>query len=328
MATYKIKHITNYFYDKAVYDSINQLMVYPIQDYYQKIHYLNIRISNNPSVQTFTDKYHNLLGIFNILELHKQLTITADMEVDVKPTIEPIFELSIAEQWSELEKIKADFLIRDFLKNETFKEQDSVKSEVLYLLNTALSPFENAKKMSAYVFSTFNYRQGVTSVETGIDELWNYKAGVCQDFAHILLVMLRMSNIPARYVSGYICPDNSDLRGEGATHAWVEVYLPESGWIGLDPTNDCITSDRHIKLAVGRYFSDCTPVKGIYKGFTNHRLEVSVIVENSLSSNKNRVQNFFNEKQIDKPSFVSYSKASSDPITNSYQQQIQMQVQQ
>jgi transglutaminase-like putative cysteine protease len=328
MATYKIKHITNYFYDKPVYDSINQLMVYPIQDYYQKIHYLNIRISNNPSVQTFTDKYHNLLGIFNILELHNQLTIIADMEVDVKPMVEPIFELSVEEQWSALVKIKSDFLIRDFLKYEDFKEFEAVKSEILYLLNKELSPFENAKNLSAYVFSNFKYRQGVTSVETSIDEIWNFKAGVCQDFAHILLIMLRISNIPARYVSGYICPENHDLRGEGATHAWVEVFLPESGWIGLDPTNNCITSDRHIKLAVGRYFSDCTPVKGIFKGFSDHRLEVSVIVENNMSTNKNRLQNFFNEKQIEKPSFISYSKTSTDPIKNSYQQQIQMQIQQ
>lgn len=328
MANYKIKHITNYFYSKSVYDSINQIMVYPIQDYYQKIHYLNIRVSNNPSVQTFTDKYHNILGIFNLLEPHNQLTVTADIEVEVKPTNDPVFELSVDEQWNALEKIKTDFLIRDFLKNENFKEFESVKSETLYLLNKSLSPFENAKNLSSYVFSNFKYRPGLTSVETGIDEVWNFKAGVCQDFAHILLVMLRLINIPARYVSGYICPDNHDLRGEGATHAWVEIFLPECGWIGLDPTNNCIVSDRHIKLAVGRSYNDCAPVKGIYKGFSDHRLEVTVIVENSLSPNKNRLQNFFNEKINEKPSFISYSKSPSDPIKNSYQQQIQMQIQQ
>ena len=88
------------------------------------------------------------------------------------------------------------------------------------------------------------------------------KAGVCQDFAHILLVMLRLLNIPARYVSGYVCPHDHNLRGEGATHAWVEAYIPFYGWLGLDPTNNCIVNDFHVRLAIGRSFSDCSPVRG------------------------------------------------------------------
>jgi transglutaminase-like putative cysteine protease len=89
-----------------------------------------------------------------------------------------------------------------------------------------------------------------------------------------------MVGIPARYVSGYICPKNHELRGEGATHAWVEAYIPFHGWIGLDPTNNCIAGDRHVRLAVGRHFTDCTPVKGTYKGSSAHTLEVSVTIEN------------------------------------------------
>lgn len=325
MATYKIKHITNYIYDRSVYDSINQIMVYPYQDYFQKIHFLNIKVSNNPAIQTFTDKFHNLLGIFNILEPHNQLNIVVDMEVEVLPKNEPVVEISIDEQWQELYSRKADFMIRDFLKNEEFKEIDEVKTEALYILDKTLSPFENAKKLSAYVYNNFKYKQGVTSVETGLEDVWNFKAGVCQDFAHILLVMLRIIGIPARYVSGYICPLNHELRGEGATHAWVEVFIPENGWIGLDPTNNCIASDRHVKLAIGRFFSDCTPVKGIFKGFSGHRLEVTVIVESSSAQKFNIHQDFFNEKQSEKPSFISYSKTSTNPIENTYLQQIQMQ---
>jgi transglutaminase-like putative cysteine protease len=95
--------------------------------------------------------------------------------------------------------------------------------------------------------------------------------------------MLRIVGIPARYVSGYICPKGQELRGEGATHAWVEAYIPFHGWIGLDPTNNCIASDRHVRLAVGRNFTDCTPVKGTYKGSSEHTLEVSVTIENGRS---------------------------------------------
>ncbi len=82
----------------------------------------------------------------------------------------------------------------------------------------------------------------------------------------ILLAMLRLIDIPSRYVSGYICPNKNGMRGEGATHAWVEAYIPFYGWLGIDPTNNCIVNDTHVRLAIGRSFSDCSPVKGTYRG--------------------------------------------------------------
>lgn len=327
MARYKIKHITHYFYNTPVYDSINQIMLYPVQDYYQRMDYLNIKISGNPQIQTFTDKYQNILGIFNILEPHSQLNITSNIEVEVLPVPEPIINSSVEEQWQTIASYKSDFLLRDFLEIEEIESSESILNEVNTLLDYSQSPFENAKRFSSYIFNEFNYKQGVTSVETGVDIIWQMKAGVCQDFAHILLTMLRLVHIPARYVSGYICPKNHDLRGEGATHAWVEVFLPECGWIGLDPTNDCMASDRHVRLATGRYFSDCSPIKGIYKGSIEHRLEVTVIVENSESKTRSPRHSFFSDNQLDKPSFISYSKNTEETIsTPSYiQMQIQMQ---
>ena len=104
------------------------------------------------------------------------------------------------------------------------------------------------------------------------------KKGVCQDFAHVLLQLLRTVGIPSRYVSGYICPNESGLRGEGATHAWVEIYTPTQGWLGLDPTNNIWTMDNHIRLSVGKNFYDCTPVKGTFKGLARQTLSVSVSV--------------------------------------------------
>jgi transglutaminase-like putative cysteine protease len=148
-----------------------------------------------------------------------------------------------------------------------------MKSSLTNVVNYSEKPLKNALVLSEYVYDNFVYEKGVTSVETPIEEVWNLKKGVCQDFAHILLVMLRMFDIPARYISGYICPKNEGVRGEGATHAWVEAYIPFYGWLGLDPTNNTIVSDGHVRLQVGRNFADCTPVKGIYKGSGDHRLE-------------------------------------------------------
>jgi transglutaminase-like putative cysteine protease len=140
------------------------------------------------------------------------------------------------------------------------------------------TPLQAAKNLNQYVFENFAYDKGVTDVETTSEEIWKLKAGVCQDFAHMLLVMLRMINIPARYVSGYICPNKNGMRGEGATHAWVEAYIPYYGWLGFDPTNNSLANHLHVRLATGRNFSDVSPVKGTYKGTSRHTLEVGVTV--------------------------------------------------
>jgi len=307
-------------------------MLYPIQDYFQKINHHSLKITNKPSVEIFDDKFGNKLGIFSILSPHSQLNITSNIEIEIKETIEPIFDTSIEKQWEEYKTLNQDFALREFLFVETIINKNAIEEIVLSLKNETKTPLENAKKFSEYIFLNFEYRQGVTSIETEIDEIWHLKAGVCQDFAHLLLMMLRIIKIPARYVSGYICPQNHELRGEGATHAWVEIFIPNYGWIGLDPTNNCIASDKHVRLATGRSFADCTPVKGIFKGNLQHRLEVSVIVENVDNIQQNSYsKNLFQESNIiTNPSFVSVS-ISDNSNENSYlvhkqiQQQIQMQ---
>ena len=334
MAKYKIKHITDYYYGADVYDSINQIMLYPIEDSRQKVLNHTIGITQNPLISRFKDKYGNDLAIFSLLAPHKYLNINSIIEVDIDPFFEPILD-DTSSSWEKIDGYKYDFHLKEFLEIEKIQSIEPIKTLVDSLLNREKHPFENAKLLSEYIFNHFEYRQGVTSVETEIDEIWELKAGVCQDFAHFLLVILRLASIPARYVSGYICPQNHELRGEGATHAWVEVYIPNFGWIGLDPTNNCVTSDRHVRLAVGRDFNDCTPVKGIFKGNLNHRLEVTVVVENFdnlVVTKPSYSSNFYENDTKPEPSFVSVSNVET--VDNSYfahqqiQKKIQMQQQQ
>jgi transglutaminase-like putative cysteine protease len=212
--------------------------------------------------------------------------------------------------------LKHQFEFIDFLKQESFRTLAEVAAVVEEERLKNASPLTSAKAFCHYVFSNFTYKKGITTVETTLDEVWGIKSGVCQDFAHILLVMLRLMNIPARYVSGYICPNKNGMRGEGATHAWVEAYIPFYGWLGLDPTNDCLVNEMHVKLAVGKNFTDCSPVKGTYRGTSNHTMEVAVSVSYEDGQSTEGIS------AVDEPQAVtSFSK-------NSYRRHQEMQQQQ
>lgn len=276
MPAYKIRHITRYTYASPVIDCTNQIMLYPVIDDRLEVKKHEIKISHNPEIEVFSDYFGNKVGAFSVINPHTELLIESTAEVFTKPVLVPMDELSAEEQWKHLDEIKYNIEFFDFLKEASFPSEAEAKKTLSGVIDPADKPLKNALVLSEYVYDNFKYEKGVTNIETPIEEIWDLKAGVCQDFAHMLLVMLRMFKIPARYVSGYICPKESGVRGEGATHAWVEAYIPFFGWLGLDPTNNTIVTDGHVKIAVGRNFADCTPVKGTYKGSGDHTLEVIV----------------------------------------------------
>ncbi|MBK6391354.1 MAG: transglutaminase family protein [Saprospiraceae bacterium] len=289
MPKYSLKHHTKYTYTGPVRELANQIMLFPFNDTQQEVKKHEITISGDPEVEVFVDNYGNQVGIFSITGPLTELSILSQLEISVNPTYPPADKIDAATQWKELSQLANQFPYIDFLWQEKFEAQSELFEVIKATRFFTKSPFVAAQEMSTYVYNHFEYKQGITDVETGIDEIWKIKGGVCQDFARVLLIMLRHTGIPARYVSGYICPKNHDLRGEGATHAWVEAYLPNDGWVGLDPTNNCIVEDKHIRLAIGRNFEDCTPVKGTYKGNTDHTLEVHVTIDGegtNISSNQ------------------------------------------
>lgn len=280
MGSYKIKHITRYAYPSPVIDCTNQIMLYPIFDSYLEVRKQEITITGYPAIEVFIDHFGNRVGMFSLIKPHEELVITSEAEVITKPVPLPDGTATPEEQWTRVKALRSNYAFFDFLQKEDFENSTEVSALVNSMVDYNKLPFQNVINFAAYIYNYFEYKKGVTDVLTKIDEVWHLKAGVCQDFAHMLLVMIRMVNIPARYVSGYICPKEHEQRGEGATHAWVEAFIPGTGWIGLDPTNNCIVNDGHVRLAVGRSFSDCTPVKGTYKGSSDHYLEVSVDIEN------------------------------------------------
>lgn len=320
MPHFHILHRTHYLYSGQVIDSINQIKLYPLHDEFQKVNQHQIRISQQPIVHTTIDYFGNTTGFFTCLVPHSELVIDNLMEIELRPAGKLTLRDSVADVWKEIASDAIQLQYHDFLKAEQANCQKEVQTAIREILEKVQHPLYTIQDLSNYIYENFTYQKGITNIETQVDELWQLRAGVCQDFAHLLLYMLRLMGVPARYVSGYICPGNSEWRGEGATHAWAEAWLPDTGWIGIDPTNKCLAGDRHVRLALGRNFSDCTPVKGTYKGAVEHKLEVTVKFG----------EDSFTEAQIDaqKPTFVSGHVAEEGVPRNSYTAYMQMQQQQ
>jgi transglutaminase-like putative cysteine protease len=278
MPQFRIQHLTKYIYEDTVRDSANQIMLYPVNDSFQSVVQQVLTISGNPAVHIHDDYYGNKVGTFTYAQPHSEMLISSQVTVETTPRTLPADDVPQDVQWGELKRLKHDIDFIDFCQVERFAAMSEIEAIVERERAMNNSPLESAKHFNKYVYDNFIYKKGITTVETTLAEIWELKSGVCQDFAHILLALLRSTGIPSRYVSGYICPNRSGMRGEGATHAWVEAYMPFYGWLGIDPTNNCIVNEQHVKLAVGKDFSDCSPVKGTYRGTSNHTLEVGVTV--------------------------------------------------
>lgn len=315
MPRFKIRHITRYVYEGPVRDSANQIMLFPLRDPFVDVVHHSVRISGNPPVSIFTDYFGNEVGTFTHSHPHQELTIDSKLEVITRPRAIPTDAVGT---WQEVEGLDRQLEYMDFLKSSVFSSLPEVIEVVESQRAMDTTPFATCKRLCTYIYQNFKYKKGITTIESTPDEVWGLKSGVCQDFAQILLEMLRLKGIPARYVSGYICPNTSGMRGEGATHAWVEAYVPSLGWIGLDPTNNCVVNDNHVRLAVGRNFADCSPVRGTYRGAFDHTLEVEVTVS---YEDGHQIHDLNKQDSIQTPGHVSVSR-------NSYRRHMEIQQQQ
>lgn len=277
MAVFKIVHITKYQYNWPIKESINEIRLFPHHFENQDVLQYQLLITQSPIVEISRDYYGNRVGNFNNLEAHEEMTIESRMLVRVNHSLKipEIDSTTVQDLASEKEN---SILLQRLSYPETILKQKKIDLILKKINSPEKSIITIAQECNDYIFKNFTYTKGITNIETTVDEILEIRKGVCQDFAHVLLQLLRTAGIPARYVSGYICPNESGLRGEGATHAWVEIYTPTQGWLGLDPTNNIWTMDNHVKLSVGRNFSDCTPVKGTFKGFARQTLSVCVSI--------------------------------------------------
>ena len=223
----------------------------------------------------FTDYWGNRTGIFTITEPHQSLSI--ESRLVVRTLEQPGAELLRNTPVDSL-PVGKDLLLTELSLSEHINRQAEIMAIAAQIQTQYHHPVEIIEACNRYIYEHFQYIKGITDYETTVDEILEHKSGVCQDFAHVLLQILRTLHIPCKYVSGYICPNKNGMRGEGATHAWVEAWIPGYGWAGIDPTNNVWVKDNHVKLSTGRNFYDCSPAKGTFKGAARQQLSVYVSV--------------------------------------------------
>jgi transglutaminase-like putative cysteine protease len=275
MSIFSIHHITRYEYSRPVKENLNQIKIHPYVCLQQEILNHELIITGNPDVHLFSDYWGNRTGIFTLLQAHKELVIESKLKIRTLSEItEPLSTVRLEDEVIPSNNI----LLTELSQPELIKQQAAIHSIVTSIQAGGKPVVDIIRECNEYIFKNFQYTKGITDFETTVDQILEHRGGVCQDFAHVLLQLLRTIGIPARYVSGYICPNKNGMRGEGATHAWVEAWVPDLGWMGIDPTNNVWVANNHVKLAIGRNFNDCSPVRGTFKGLARQTLSVYVSV--------------------------------------------------
>jgi transglutaminase-like putative cysteine protease len=275
----QVLHRTVFEYGGAVRDSVNTLHLEARRFPFQQTISSMIRVLPATRMRRFEDLFQNICHHFEIPGDHTRLEIESRLKVQNLILLLP--EQSIEAEIKDLQDPATRERTWQYLHDSTYvmHHADLWKTAVDLTIDEP-SIYGKALSIMRWIHETFRYQPGVTQVSTTIAQAYEFKAGVCQDFTHVMLGMCRSLGIPARYASGYLYNGPSDqLVGAQASHAWCEVYLPHVGWIGYDPTNNTLADDRYVKAAVGRDYEDVAPIKGAYRGTAQCLLSVHVQVD-------------------------------------------------
>jgi transglutaminase-like putative cysteine protease len=265
----RICHTTRFEYQIPAYDSHNEVRMKPLEGAGQRCVEFELEIAPATSAFEYDDYYGNRVHTFSIRSPHPALIVAARSLVERMPTAQP----------EGLPMAFGDFLLEDHARYRTEYDFLSASRHVpfsdpirKFFWLTKPDPSEDvaayANRVVASIRDQFGYEPGMTKVQSTADEILSVGGGVCQDFAHLTIGVLRLAGIPSRYVSGYLAPNPKGATGSlgsQASHAWLEAQLPGLGWTGFDPTNGCVVDERHISVAVGRDYADVPPVHGVYR---------------------------------------------------------------
>lgn len=316
MARYQIVHTTEYLYDEAASLCYNETRMLPRAvsgpQFQQTV--LESQLSVQPlwdDSRERTDYFGNRVLYYTIRQPHTAMTMTVTSQVEITPgslgkpesqglsptrkngsrsaRTKPLAGLPHSMSWEEAAARLLTESSPDILAAREFALGSSLAPILPAPARFARSSFPAGRPVVAAVadlmtriYTGFDFKPGVTNISTPIDQVLRSRAGVCQDFAHLMLGCLRSLGLAARYVSGYIetlpPPGQEKLQGSDASHAWCALFVPGLGWLDFDPTNNILPHDQHIVLGWGRDFGDVTPLKGVFFGEGEHELRVSVDV--------------------------------------------------
>jgi len=281
---FRVSHSTEYHYPVPASESFAELRVWPQDNASQRIVSRRLEVSPKARVDHYVDYFGNNVEFFSIPHRHSSLTVTSEAEVETFPAqpSEAALDIPLGEACQIYNSRR--YQLFEFLEPSHHVPLNQHRGIRKRLLQSADSLGESLRNLNTWIYRNFEYKPGETTISTPIEDVVRERRGVCQDFAHLMLAILRSHGVPARYVSGYIeayDPEKTDVKlvGAAASHAWVEVYLPGGTWWGLDPTNNQAAGERHIEVATGRDYSDVAPMRGTYKGAVDQKLNVIVSLE-------------------------------------------------
>ena len=286
---FAIRYLTEYRYEEPVTDNLNALRVKPATTPHQRVDDFGVRIDPESRLHQHLDYYGTTVIEYGISKPHDQMTIDVRARVATTPAGPPP-----ETDWRPAEG--SGYAAQGGEYRLPFgAEPDSVAIDELVGLSRAATPAGTLQAVAEVIPDRFAYRAGVTYVGSTVEDLLEAGAGVCQDFAHLGLVLLRRHGLAARYVSGYLFapppgdtqPTSSAGTGESAdsaevdTHAWVEALIPSADggepiWVAADPTNRRLAGEDHVKIGHGRHYSDVPPIKGVFRGGAAAALDASV----------------------------------------------------
>jgi transglutaminase-like putative cysteine protease len=278
---YSIRHLTKFVYSKAVSESVMEVRMHPRSDSNQRCLTFSLSVSPRCRVFSYRDHLSNNIHHFDIPGQHGQLVIVAESLVEYQPLAD-IPSFLAPDAWRELDTMVAEGDYWEMLLPSEFACPTPALERLAGELDVRRrdDPMMLLREINDRLYDYFSYSPRTTRVDSPIDEAIESKQGVCQDFAHIMITLVRQLGIPCRYVSGYLYhrKEDHDRSTSDATHAWVEALLPHLGWVGFDPTNALVAGNRHIRTALGRDYADVPPTKGIFLGRTASDLYVAVQV--------------------------------------------------
>jgi transglutaminase-like putative cysteine protease len=285
---FAIRFLTRYEYDADVVDNINTLRVRPAGNSRQRVDDFTVRLTPDVRQYRHEDYFGTEVVEFEVVRAHRELVIDVRARVTTQPQREPS-----GTTWEELSDQTYREAGGEFLLQTEDAVGHALLAELAAEVGTAPTPLAAVLLVSELIPDRFEYRKGATYVDSPLTDVLDGRAGVCQDFVHLGLNLLRRHGIAARYVSGYLYTTGNgdrpaDTQNESVevdTHAWIDALLPvedgEPVWVSIDPTNRGLAGERHVKIGHGRHYGDVPPIKGVYRGVAHAKLEASVTMTRS-----------------------------------------------